>query len=55
MISCENCGAPVTSDFARVFGTNSNRVFACPQCVPMRLIIDQGAAALGSDEVDKPM
>ncbi len=45
---CQNCGSPVTDDFARVFGTNANEVLACPACAPMRTIMDGGAAALGT-------
>ena len=45
---CENCGSPVTDDFARVFGTNSNEVFACPHCASMRDIMDGGAAGTES-------
>lgn len=45
MDSCETCGGVVTDDFARVFGTNQNQVFACPECASMRDIMDGGAAA----------
>lgn len=45
MDHCENCGGVVTDDFARVFGTNANRVFACPECATMRDIMDGRAAA----------
>ena len=44
---CDNCGSPVTDDFARVFGTNANEVLACPACASMRAIMDGGAAAVG--------
>ena len=50
---CENCGNVVTGDFARVFGTNSNQVFACPACVSMRDIMD-GAAAAQRPRSDSP-
>ncbi|WP_255518445.1 MULTISPECIES: hypothetical protein [Haloferax] len=32
-------------DFARVFGTNDNQVFACPECATMSEITEMGAAA----------
>lgn len=30
---CIGCGAPVTQDFARVFGDNDNVVHGCPSCM----------------------
>lgn len=42
---CETCGGVVTSDFTRVFGTNTNQVFACLECTSMREIMDGAAAA----------
>lgn len=29
---CQNCGEPVSSRFARVFGNNQNEVHACLEC-----------------------
>ncbi|WP_438267097.1 DUF7563 family protein [Haladaptatus salinisoli] len=30
---CRNCGAFVTRDFVRVFGTNDDKVFGCFECM----------------------
>ena len=30
---CNNCGALVNSEMARVFGTNDNELEHCPQCL----------------------
>jgi hypothetical protein len=32
MKSCQNCGAEVTQDYARVFGDNDNEVHGCTDC-----------------------
>ena len=48
MNECSGCGSYVTVDFARVFGTNRNEVFACPRCATMSEIKEFGAAA-GAD------
>lgn len=48
MHNCKNCGSPVTDRFARVFGTNTNEVLACPECASMRAIMEGGAAAMES-------
>lgn len=37
----------MTDNFARVFGTNDNQVFACPSCASMSEITEFGAAAYG--------
>jgi len=29
---CRNCGAPVTEDYARVFGDNDDVVHSCAEC-----------------------
>jgi hypothetical protein len=36
MPTCENCGAFVTRDFARVFGDNHENVGACVECTTGR-------------------
>lgn len=48
MQECKNCGSEVTDSFARVFGTNTNEVLACPECASMRAIMEGGAAARGT-------
>ncbi|WP_396613479.1 hypothetical protein ACH9L7_16165 (plasmid) [Haloferax sp. S1W] len=45
MKTCNSCGQYVSVDFARVFGTNTNQVFACPACSTMSEISERGAAA----------
>jgi hypothetical protein len=32
MRECESCGGAVSPDYARVFGDNSGRIWACPEC-----------------------
>lgn len=31
-VECQNCGAMVSDDFARVFGDNDDQVHRCPEC-----------------------
>ncbi|WP_169317602.1 DUF7563 family protein [Haloferax larsenii] len=45
MKTCNSCGQYVSVDFARVFGTNNNQVFACLACSTMSEISEQGKAA----------
>lgn len=54
--TCEGCGEHVTTDFARVFGDNDDRVHACHNCVDQNEIL-RGAAGdpdhqvrVGSDD-----
>lgn len=47
MHTCNNCGGEVTLRFARVFGTNDDEVYACPECTTMTEILQAGAAAFG--------
>lgn len=47
MRTCNNCGSLVTMRFARVFGTNSSDVYACPACAPYEQLMS-GAAAQSS-------
>ena len=47
---CQRCGASVSARYRRVFGDNSNTVYACREClrdvyVNMREIIHSGGAA----------
>ena len=47
---CQRCGASVSSRYRRVFGDNTDRVYACREClrdvyVNQREIIHQGGAA----------
>jgi len=44
MTSCENCGAFVTDQFARVYGDNSGEVHACFEC-QTKTAVKKGAAA----------
>lgn len=37
---CLNCGAPVTPQFARVFGNNRNDVFGCTRCQTTTELLD---------------
>jgi hypothetical protein len=46
MTECQNCGAYVSPTFARVFGTNENDVFACPDCTTFADLYRGGAADL---------
>ena len=48
MPTCENCGAHVTSEFARVMGDNYNRVHSCVQCSSNAL----GSEAGGVDDAE---
>ncbi|MFC7044660.1 hypothetical protein ACFQH6_03845 [Halobacteriaceae archaeon GCM10025711] len=41
----------MTVDFARVFGSNDNEVYACPNCSTMTDIFDLGAAAQPTADV----
>jgi len=45
MSNCNTCGGFVSPDFVRVFGSNENELFACPNCAPMSAIADAGFAA----------
>ncbi|MEF8788660.1 MAG: hypothetical protein V5A61_00895 [Haloarculaceae archaeon] len=38
MPTCENCGAFVTPDFVRVFGSNEREVFGCTECTSLRVL-----------------
>jgi hypothetical protein len=49
MHTCANCGSFVTADFVRVFGTEDDRVFGCPQCSNMRELM-RGLGARVPDE-----
>jgi hypothetical protein len=33
MPECQRCGAHVTEDFTRVFGTDDNEVYGCLDCL----------------------
>jgi hypothetical protein len=46
MTSCENCGAHVTDNFARVFGDKDGTVHACMEC--------EGATAVKRGAAAKP-
>jgi len=35
MHTCQNCGNPVTVDFARVFGNSRDELKRCPACADM--------------------
>lgn len=48
MPSCDNCGAFVTPDFARVFGDNHNDVDGCVRCMSFRELQEGGAVRLPS-------
>lgn len=43
MPECDNCGAFVTTDFARVFGDNENDVSGCVACMSFRELQEGGA------------
>lgn len=46
--NCENCGEPVSDDFARVMGDNDNNVYHCYNCIENgaeKEIIRRGGAA----------
>jgi RNase P subunit RPR2 len=45
---CRNCGAYVTSTFARVFGDNHDIVYACLECSTMRALRDGSGVEQGS-------
>lgn len=51
MPRCHTCGEFVTADFARVFGSNENDVYACPECSTFVEIADMGAAGGASGGV----
>jgi hypothetical protein len=38
MATCERCGAFVSTDFARVFGTNDGTVYGCLDCTEGRVV-----------------
>lgn len=54
--NCENCGATVSDDFARVMGDNKNNVHHCFECIDNgaeKQIIRRGGAAYENLEVAK--
>lgn len=42
---CHRCGSFVTDQFARVFGDNENRVYACIECATLAALRDGAAQA----------
>lgn len=46
MPECNNCGAFVTPDFARVFGDNDGEVFGCLECQTATDVKDGAATGL---------
>lgn len=53
--TCTNCGAFVTTAFARVFGDNDDRVAGCPECMSFKRITMGEAAGAGDEHsVDRP-
>jgi hypothetical protein len=50
MRQCINCGEHVTDRFARVFGDNDDRVFACNSCTVVRELFE-GRAGEGGESV----
>lgn len=46
MPHCKNCDAFVTSQFARVFGNNQDKVFRCTECSNTRGILTDDTADL---------
>jgi predicted nucleic acid-binding Zn-ribbon protein len=44
MKKCKNCGASVSSKFARVFGNDEDEVFECPTCASFSALV-RGRAA----------
>lgn len=43
---CQDCGMPVSDDYARVFAADDGIVKACPNCVPLADIKDGAVAGL---------
>lgn len=42
MVTCENCGAFVSTAYVRVFGTNDGLVYGCPDCHSLNDLRDGG-------------
>lgn len=45
MSHCHTCGSFVTRDFARVFGSNDDEVYACLNCATLVELADLGRGA----------
>jgi hypothetical protein len=54
MRTCNACGGQVTDRFARVFGTNEDEVYACPNCTTMTDIMRHGATEADGEGRDRP-
>lgn len=46
MATCNQCGAFVTNDFIRVFGTNHGTVYACIDCTSNTELVNGKAAVI---------
>ncbi|EJN57478.1 DUF7563 family protein [Halogranum rubrum] len=44
MSECSDCGAFVTSRFARVFGDNEDNIYGCRNCLPVRALAEGQAS-----------
>jgi len=44
MPACNDCGAFVTSRFARVFGDNEDNVYGCRTCLPVTALVEGQAS-----------
>lgn len=54
--NCENCGEPVSDDFARVMGDNENNVYHCYECIDSgagKEVIRRGGAAYEDLDIAK--
>ena len=41
---CNDCGAFVTSRFARVFGDNEDDIYGCRNCLPVTALVEGHAS-----------
>lgn len=44
MPTCNKCGGFVTRNFVRVFGSNEEEVYACPNCSSLSELMERGGA-----------
>ena len=52
-VTCQNCGERVSSEYARVFGNDSNELHACSNCSTQRAVAR--GAAVDDDRDGTPM
>lgn len=48
-VSCQNCGARVSAEYARVFGNDADELHACSNCSTQRAVARGAAVDAGRD------